>query len=401
MESWGSPSLAQLVANPGQVLLHDSRTGELRPAGANGQASMYVCGITPYDATHLGHAATYLAFDLLHRVWRDAGFTVSYVQNVTDIDDPLLERAAQTGQDWREIAQRETALFFSDMAALKVLPPDHYESAVESIPDVVALVQRMSEQSKYQVDDDWYFHSPVVGDICGWSREQMETIFAQRGGDPSLAGKRDPLDSLLWRAARAGEPAWESALGAGRPGWHIECVAIAMRDLDMPLSVQGGGRDLVFPHHDMCNAQVVALTGQPLADVFAHAGLIGYQGEKMSKSLGNLVLVSQLRNRGVNMSALRLALTQGHYREDREWTEDLLAAAENRLHHWHAHSACNMTNVLGQVREALRHDLDTPSALAIIDDWCHSHQHGAGGVAEEPAEAALATVADALLGVSL
>lgn len=356
---------------------------------------MYVCGITPYDATHLGHAATYLTFDLLTRIWRDSGVEVSYVQNVTDIDDPLLERAVQTGQDWRVIAQRETELFFSDMTALRVIPPNVYESAVESIPDVVELIRTLPSSAAYLVDDDWYFHSDAVGDVCGWSRDQMQEIFAQRGGDPHRVGKRDPLDSLLWRAERAGEPAWSGALGSGRPGWHIECVAIALRHLQAPLTVQGGGRDLVFPHHDMCNAQVQALTGKSLARVYVHAGLIGYQGEKMSKSLGNLVLVSQLRAKGVSMSALRLALAEGHYREDREWTEDVLARGQKRLDLWRAHAATAVDSILADVRAALRNDLDTNTAMKLIDERCHQADSHASG------EVPLRDLADALFGVQL
>lgn len=359
-----------MPTDAGIVNLYDSQTKSFRQTGIDGTASMYVCGITPYDATHLGHAATYLAFDLLNRVWRDAEVEVSYVQNVTDIDDPLLERASQTGRDWRDIAQRETELFFSDMTALRVLPPNAYESAVESIPDVIDLVQQISASAAYLVDDDWYFHSEAVGQVCGWDRPKMEAIFAERGGDPQRAGKRDPLDSLLWRAERAGEPMWQGSLGAGRPGWHIECVAIALRHLHAPLTVQGGGRDLLFPHHDICNAQVLEITGKPLAQVYVHAGLIGYQGEKMSKSLGNLVLVSQLRANGVSMSALRLALAAGHYREDREWDESVLARGEQRLALWSTYAASDASDIVADVRAALRNDLDTISAMTVIDQWC-------------------------------
>ena len=358
---------------------------------------MYVCGITPYDATHLGHAATYLAFDLLNRVWRDAGLVVDFVQNVTDIDDPLLERAALTGQDWRDIAERETELFRTDMQALRVLPPAHYESAVESIPDVVSLIGQLPQPNVYTVDDDTYFHSGAVGDVCGWDRASMESVFAERGGDPARPGKRDPLDSLLWRAQREGEPSWPGALGPGRPGWHIECVAIALRHLHTPMSVQGGGRDLLFPHHDMCNAQVLALTGRPLADAFMHTGLIGYQGEKMSKSLGNLVLVSQLRQQQVDLAAVRLALAEHHYSQDREWDGALLARGESRLQMWRAHADSSVAHVLDDVRAALRSDLDTPAALALLDGCC-SAASAAGGDAGSPA---LRTVADALLGVLL
>ncbi|NDB18175.1 MAG: cysteine--1-D-myo-inosityl 2-amino-2-deoxy-alpha-D-glucopyranoside ligase, partial [Actinobacteria bacterium] len=337
MRTWTSPEVPALQpADPAPVRLHDSASGRLLPVGSNDRARMYVCGITPYDATHLGHAATYLAFDLLNRAWRDAGFAVTFVQNVTDIDDPLLERAAQTGADWVALAERETELFRADMAALRVIPPDHYDSAVEAIPDAVALIRSLPQSSTYSISEDLYFTSSEVGQVCGFDEQHMRELFAQRGGDPTLAGKRTPLDSLLWKSAVPHEPFWQSELGPGRPGWHIECVAIAMRYFDLPFDVQGGGSDLVFPHHDMCNAIALAATGHTLARVFAHAGMIGYEGEKMSKSRGNLVLVSALRQRGVDMSALRLALLNSHYRSDREWHDGLLSQAQERLARWRA-----------------------------------------------------------------
>lgn len=357
---------------------------------------MYVCGITPYDATHLGHAATYLAFDVLNRVWRDAGFVVTYVQNVTDIDDPLLERASQIGADWVALAERETELFRADMAALRVLPPDHYDSAVEAIPDAVSLVTRLTGEHRYQIERDWFFTSNRVGAVCGIAPERMAELFAQRGGDPLLPGKRTPLDSLLWKAAVAGEPAWDSSLGSGRPGWHIECLAIAMRYFELPFDVQGGGSDLVFPHHDMCNALALALTSRPLARVFAHAGMIGYQGEKMSKSRGNLVLVSALRGAGTSMAALRIALLADHYRSDREWHGALLTTAHKRLASWREAAHVDAAAVLEPIRLALRHDLDTPAALAMLDELAASGQprNTAGNVT-------LADIADSLLGIDV
>lgn len=356
-----------LPPEPGTVRLHDSVSGALADAGSAVSGRMYVCGITPYDATHLGHAATYLAFDTLNRVWRDAGMTVTYVQNVTDVDDPLLERAAATGVDWTALAERETELFREDMAALAVVPPDHYDTAVDAIPDAVTLVGRLPEQHRYLVAQDTYFTSDSVGDVCGLTQADMCELFAQRGGNPALAGKREPLDSLLWKAESPGEPAWDTALGRGRPGWHIECVAIAMRYFEFPFDVQGGGSDLVFPHHDMCNALALALTGKPLARVFAHAGMIGYQGEKMSKSRGNLVLVSALRRAGRDMAALRLALLSAHYRADREWHDDALSLAEGRLIRWREAADADASALLAEVRAALRSDLDTPAAVALID----------------------------------
>ncbi len=398
MRTWNSPEVPALPpAQPSDVLLHDSSSKQLVAVGERGQGRLYVCGITPYDATHLGHAATYLAFDILNRVWRDAGVTVTFVQNVTDIDDPLLERAAQTGADWVALAERETDLFRTDMAALRVIPPSHYDSAVEAIPDAVNLIGRLPDEQKYTIANDLYFTSDRVGQMCGFRVEDMHALFAQRGGNPHLPGKRTPLDSLLWQAAVPHEPSWASVLGAGRPGWHIECVAIAMRYFELPFDVQGGGSDLVFPHHDMCNALALAATGRPLAKVFAHAGMIGYEGEKMSKSRGNLVLVSALREQGTDMSALRLALLSEHYRVDREWHDGLLSIAQERLTRWRRARECDGRGLLPEIRAALRQDLDTPGACALIDQAAQDVTP-----ADTSADAVpLWQIVDALLGIKI
>ncbi len=217
---------------------------------------MYVCGITPYDATHLGHAATYVAFDLLHRAWRDAGLDVTYVQNVTDIDDPLLERAAETGEPWTAIAERDIELFREDMTALRVLPPTHYVGAVESIPLVLDLVEELRERGAvYELDGDLYLAAalaPGFGSVSRLDAAQMAELFAERGGDPDRPGKKHPLDCLVWLAERPGEPSWDSPFGPGRPGWHVECTAIALHLLGSDFEVQAGGSDLAFPHHEMC-----------------------------------------------------------------------------------------------------------------------------------------------------
>ena len=249
MRAWTSPEVPTLSICGPEVALFDTATQSVRTITPEGVAKLYVCGITPYDATHLGHANTYVTFDLLNRAWRTSGHQVRYVQNVTDVDDPLLERANATGVDWVALAERETELFRTDMTALRVLAPDAYVGAVESIPWVIEMIQRLQEAgSVYAVDNDLYFdvHSDSgFGSISGWDREQMMKIFAERGGDPDRTGKRDPLDCLLWLAARPGEPAWESPFGAGRPGWHVECSAIARRELGTTIDVQGGGSDLM------------------------------------------------------------------------------------------------------------------------------------------------------------
>jgi L-cysteine:1D-myo-inositol 2-amino-2-deoxy-alpha-D-glucopyranoside ligase len=373
---------------------------------------MYVCGITPYDATHLGHAATYLAFDLVHRLWLDNGHQVHYVQNVTDVDDPLLERAERDQDDWVVLAMRETALFREDMTALRVLPPRDYVGAVESIPDIVEKVAKLlADGIAYRVDDsefpDIYFShlaSGRFGSVSNYSEDEMATFFAERGGDPDRAGKRHPLDALLWRAARPGEPSWESELGAGRPGWHVECSVIALNRLGMGFDVQGGGSDLIFPHHEFSAAHAEALTGEhPFARHYTHAGMIGLDGEKMSKSRGNLVFVSRLRADQIDPMAVRLGLLSGHYREDRAWTGDVLTAAQDRLARWRAAaalpSAPPAADLVDRLRSHLANDLDTPAALAAVDAWADEALSTGGS--DEAAGALVRTAVDALLGVLL
>ncbi len=394
------------------VRLHDTSTGELvevGPADLGSPARMYVCGITPYDATHLGHASTYVAFDLLHRVWLDAGREVSYVQNVTDVDDPLLERATATGVDWRDLAAQQTALFTEDMTALSVLPPTSFVAATEAIPLVVTAVEEMLEKgAAYQVGPDVYFAvaaDPAFGSVSHLDRDQMLAVFAERGGDPEREGKRDPLDPLLWRGERDGEPSWDGgSLGPGRPGWHVECVATAREHLGPHLDVQGGGSDLVFPHHEMGAAHGDVLDGPPFARAYAHAGMVGLDGEKMSKSKGNLVRVSVLRQRGVDPAAIRLAILAHHYREDWSWTEDGLTAAQERLERWRAAvdapAGPDTTVLLSTVRSRLADDLDAPAALAAVDEWAAAAAHPDQPVVEG-APGVVTDLVDALLGVGL
>ena len=329
MQSWPAPNVPALPGRGPQLRLYDSADRQIRPVTPGDAATMYVCGITPYDATHLGHAATYLAFDLVHRVWLDSGHTVHYVQNITDVDDPLFERAQRDGIDWRELADRETELFREDMAALRVLPPRDYVAATEAIGEVIALVEKMlASGAAYVVDDpdypDVYFRADATvqfGYESGYDRDTMLRLFTERGGDPDRAGKNDELDALMWRAERPGEPSWPSPFGPGRPGWHVECAAIALSRIGTGLDIQGGGSDLIFPHHEFSAAHAESVTGERrFARHYVHAGMIGWDGHKMSKSRGNLVLVSRLRADGVEPAAIRLGLLAGHYRADRSWS---------------------------------------------------------------------------------
>jgi L-cysteine:1D-myo-inositol 2-amino-2-deoxy-alpha-D-glucopyranoside ligase len=392
--------------------LYDTATGQVRPTAPGETATMYVCGITPYDATHLGHAATYLAFDLVHRYWRDLGHEVAYVQNVTDIDDPLLERAARDQDDWVVLGLRETALFREDMEAMRVVPPRHYVGAVEAMGEIAELVGKLlAEGVAYRVDDpefpDVYFDSAATGHFGYESHldeDAMVALSRERGGDPDRPGKRHPVDALLWRTAREGEPSWESDLGPGRPGWHVECAAIALNRLGEQIDVNGGGSDLIFPHHEFGAAHAEAHTGvHPFARHYVHAGMIGLDGAKMSKSRGNLVFVSKLRAQGTDPNAIRLALLAGHYRADRPWTEELLVAARERLARWREAVALPSgppaTELVARLRAHLADDLDTPGALAATDAWVREALERPGSDAYAPR--LVRDAVDALLGVSL
>ncbi|QPT53447.1 cysteine--1-D-myo-inosityl 2-amino-2-deoxy-alpha-D-glucopyranoside ligase [Rothia kristinae] len=423
MKSWTATPWTPLPGHAPAPTLYDTRLARTEALPEAPAAGLYVCGITPYDATHMGHAATYVAFDLLHRALRDAGQEVTYVQNVTDVDDPLLERAEATGVDWRELAAEQTELFRTDMRALNVLPPAHYIGATEAVEWIVPWVETMlqrgtayrvpggpDEHGVPQPDGDVYFdvraaadteHDPArwfLGRVSGYTEEQMRPLFAERGGDPQRPGKRDPFDPLLWRVHRDGEPSWDgAALGRGRPGWHIECTVIADRFLGMPYTVQGGGSDLRFPHHEMGAGHAFAVTGQEMALRYAHTGMVGLDGEKMSKSRGNLVLVSTLRQRGEDPRAIRLAILAHHYREDWFWTDELLERSRERLRTWRqalqAAREAELTGpregeaeadesparrLLRQVRERLGDDLDAPGALRAVDAWADQALRGEG-----------------------
>jgi L-cysteine:1D-myo-inositol 2-amino-2-deoxy-alpha-D-glucopyranoside ligase len=419
MHPWTGPTVS-VIPGTGEVpRITDDITGARRDSVLGERANLYVCGITPYDSTHLGHAFTYLAFDLLVRAWRDLGVSVRYAQGLTDVDDPLLERAKATGKDWWKIATKQTALYKSDMAALRVIPPDSYRGVVESVPEIVNAVERMIDVGQaYRVPvpgspaanlGDIYADltaDPDFGTLAALSRETQDRLFAERGGDPDRPGKRHRLDPLLWRAARPDEPSWEGrTLGRGRPGWHIECAVIASHELDQPIDVLGGGSDLVFPHHEMSTSHARALTGleQPVR-LTMHTGMVHYDGQKMSKSRGNLVFVSDLLDRGVKPAALRLALISHHYREDWEWRGRELALAEARLNRWRetigsVKSQAHSGETIAKIRTALANDLDTVAAVAAVDEWV-----SASPLVRDRspyAAADLRRAIDALLGIKL
>ncbi|MFF0267754.1 cysteine--1-D-myo-inosityl 2-amino-2-deoxy-alpha-D-glucopyranoside ligase [Kribbella sp. NPDC004536] len=406
MQAWTKPDIPVVPGPARRLRLYDTASRGLVEveAGDGKTARMYVCGITPYDATHMGHAATYVTFDLINRLWRDSGYDVVYTQNITDVDDPLLERATATGVEWTDLAAQEIQLFRDDMTALRVIPPQHYIGVVESIDLVASAVDDLRRAGAvYSVDGDLYFAiktDPAFGGVSGYDRETMTELFAERGGDPEREGKQDPLDSLLWRHERPDEPAWDSALGRGRPGWHVECSAIALEYLGMTFDVQGGGSDLIFPHHEMSASGAQVATGEhPFARAYVHQAMVGLDGEKMSKSKGNLVLVSKERLAGADPMAIRLALLTHHYRTDWFWTSSDLPDAQARLERWRTAvartSGPDGAAAVDAVRAALTNDLDTVSALAAVDTWASTE----GDDLEAPA--LIAQACDALLGVRL
>ncbi|MEV0296417.1 cysteine--1-D-myo-inosityl 2-amino-2-deoxy-alpha-D-glucopyranoside ligase [Nocardia sp. NPDC050710] len=412
MQSWSDTALPTVPGAGPPLRLYDTADRQVRPVTPGPTATMYVCGITPYDATHLGHAATYLTFDLVNRLLRDAGHEVHYVQNVTDVDDPLFERATRDGVDWRDLGTREINLFREDMAALRIVPPRDYIGAIESVDEVVELVGKLvASGAAYIVDDaeyaDIYFRADAneqFGYESGYDRSTMERLFAERGGDPDRPGKRDTIDALLWRAARPDEPSWPAPFGAGRPGWHIECAAIALNRIGPEFDIQGGGSDLIYPHHEYSAAHAESLVaGRRFARHYVHAGLIGLDGEKMSKSRGNLVLVSALRRAGTDPAAIRLGLLAGHYRQDRMWTDAVLDEAVARLDRWRRAAALTTgpaaDDTVARLRQHLADDLDTPKALAAVDNWAQQALGYGGPDAEAPR--LIGTAVDALLGIGL
>ena len=330
--------------------------------------SMYTCGITPYDSTHLGHAAVYVAYDVLQRRLRDRGHETRCVRNITDVDDSILGKARQLGVHYLDLAAAETARFDEDMKALNMLAPWSEPRATSAIPDIRGFIGMVLDRGHaYQAGGAVYFDVstfPDFGSVSHYTREQMLAFAAERGGNVEDPNKRDPLDFVLWQPSEDDEPSWESLWGPGRPGWHIECSALALRELGTTIDLHGGGADLIFPHHECERAQSEAATGEPFVRHWMHQAMVRMDGEKMSKSLGNLVFVSELRKHW-DAAAIRLMIVENHYRTEWEWDEGRMPRAAERLERWRA--AGDGDGGLDTVRAALDDDLDTPSAVAAID----------------------------------
>ena len=374
------------------LLLHDARRGgahPFAPVGDRERVGLYVCGVTPYDTGHLGHAFTYVSFDVLHRYLEYLGHDVVYVQNLTDVDDDMLRKARETGEDYLDLGNRHVTTFLTEMAALNWLPPDHYPRATEHIPQMLTMIGRLVERGlAYPAEGNVFFSIdawPRYGELSHLSRDAMLPLANERGNVPDMPGKRDPLDFVLWQRSLEDEPSWPSPWGAGRPGWHIECSAMATAYLGDRFEVHGGGGDLAFPHHESELAQTEGATGvTPWVRHWAHAGMLRYGGEKMSKSLGNLVLVRDLL-RTYPGDAIRHYLVSHHYRSEVDFREEDLARSADAVAR--LRGACLRAEELAPaapaaadhelepaVREhrdrflaAMDDDLATPSAVAELD----------------------------------
>jgi L-cysteine:1D-myo-inositol 2-amino-2-deoxy-alpha-D-glucopyranoside ligase len=352
--------------------LYDTARQAVVPFEPPEHVLMYTCGITPYDSTHLGHAATYLAYDVLQRRLIDLGHRVTCVRNVTDVDDPLFEKARQLGVHYLDLAAGEEARFEADMDALNALPVASRPRASSAIADIRGFIGMVIDRGyAYQAGGSVFFDVSKFdrfGTVSHYSRERMIELARQRGGDVDNPAKRDPLDFVLWQPSEHDEPSWDTLWGPGRPGWHIECSALALRELGSTIHLHGGGSDLIYPHHECERAQSEAATGEPFVQHWMHTALISKDGEKMSKSLGNLVFVDALRKEW-DAAAIRLAIIGHHYRVEWEWDETLMPEAQARLEGWRTASRRRGSDddLLRVVRERLDDDLDTPGAFAAID----------------------------------
>ena len=350
--------------------LYDTSRRDIVPFTPNELVLMYTCGITPYDATHLGHASTFLFYDILQRRLIDLGHTVRCVRNVTDVDDPLFAKARELGVHYLDLAAGEEARFNRDMEALEMLPAYSTPRASSAITDIRKFIGLVLDRGfAYAVGGSVYFDVtkvPTFGEVSHYSHEQMLEFARQRGGNVDDPQKRNPLDFVLWHPSADDEPAWDATWGAGRPGWHIECSALALRDLGTTIDLHGGGSDLIFPHHECERAQSEAATGETFVKHWMHVAMVFKDGEKMSKSLGNLVFVDQLRTLW-DPRSIRIAIIEHHYRTEWEWDETLMPRSSARLTQWVASVGGTQSDLLDSVRACLDNDLDTPGALALID----------------------------------
>lgn len=378
----------------------------------DGHVGMYVCGVTPYDTTHIGHAFTFLTFDILVRYFRHKGVDVTYVQNVTDIDDDVLRKAREVGMNWRELADQETRKFLQDMQELNAVPFDHYTAATDHIAEMHTITQRLLDEGlAYVVNGSVYFEvskDAKFGKLSHLSLEEMLPIANERGNKPDDPNKRDPLDFVLWQAAAPGEPTWESPWGPGRPGWHIECTAMSTKYLGQSIDIHGGGGDLIFPHHECEIAQAENATGvKPFARFWMHVAMVNYDDEKMSKSLGNLVLAHDLLKTW-SPDAIRLYLFSNHYRTEWEfldeemqrWSDAARALSVARYRQsGSASSGIEIEANRSAFVAAIEDDLDTPAAIHELSALGEAISTASPEADVSHAQAALAELGN-ILGLS-
>ncbi len=350
--------------------LYDTARRAIVPFEPGDDVLMYTCGITPYDATHLGHANTFIAYDVLQRHLIDKGHQVTCVRNVTDVDDPLFAKARELGVHYLDLAAAEEARFERDMVALNALPVASTPRASSAIPDIRGFIGMVLDAGfAYEAGGSVYFDVSKFdsfGSLSHFSESEMIELARERGGQVDDPNKRHPLDFVLWHPSAPDEPSWDTMWGAGRPGWHIECSALALRELGTTIDLHGGGADLIFPHHECERAQSEAATGEPFVTHWMHAALISMDGHKMSKSRGNLVFVDKLRETYDPM-AIRLGLIEHHYRTEWEWDDGLIDRNVDRLTAWRSAADGTPGDVIDAVRRLLDDDLDTPGAVAAID----------------------------------
>jgi L-cysteine:1D-myo-inositol 2-amino-2-deoxy-alpha-D-glucopyranoside ligase len=364
--------------------LYDTARREVVDFEPNPHVLMYTCGITPYDATHLGHASTFIFYDVLQRRLIDRGHTIKCVRNVTDVDDPLFAKARQLGIHYLDLAAGEEARFNRDMVALNALPVAATPRASSAIPDIRGFIGMVLDRGfAYEAGGSVYFDVekfPAFGSVSNYTAEEMLSYARERGGQVDDPHKRHPLDFVLWHPSASDEPSWETMWGPGRPGWHIECSALALRELGSTIDLHGGGSDLIFPHHECERAQSEAATGEPFVKHWMHTSMVYMDGQKMSKSLGNLVFVDKLRTEW-DPRAIRLAIIEHHYRYDWEWDDTVMPRNADRVRAWTATAdRPDGRGLLDDVRAALDDDLDTPAAVAAIDAAA-AKGHGVGAAA--------------------
>ncbi len=353
------------------VKLYDTARRAVVDFAPGPEVLMYTCGITPYDATHLGHAFTFISYAVLMRRLIDKGHTVKCVRNVTDVDDPLFAKARELGVHYLDLAAGEEARFEADMKALNALEVYSTPRASSAISDIRGFIGMVIDRGfAYESGGSVYFDVskfPQFGSVSHYDEATMIAFAKERGGNVEDPNKRNPLDFVLWHPSLPDEPSWDTLWGAGRPGWHIECSALALRELGTTIDLHGGGSDLIFPHHECERAQSEAATGVPFARHWMHVAMVSMDGHKMSKSRGNLVFVDKLRTMH-DPRAIRLGLIEHHYRVEWEWDDDLMPRNERRLSAWCSAASSTDESLLGEVRVALDEDLDTPRAVSLIDE---------------------------------